>query len=145
MKDQISTMPPEGAFSWPVRVYYEDTDAGGVVYHAAYLRFLERARTEWLRDLGFDQSVIRERDNLVFAVRSMEIGFLKPARFDDVLSVSVFDCRAGRASFEMAQAIRREDGEVLCQARVRVACVDAETFAPKAVPKRIIREITNER
>lgn len=124
-----------------MRVYYEDTDAGGVVYHAAYLRFFERARTEWLRGLGFDQSRVREEMAVVFAVRAMEVEFLKPARFDDVLSVSVFDQRARRASFEMAQAIEREDGLLLCRAGVRVACVDPVTFTPRAVPEKIRKEM----
>ncbi|HGX92774.1 MAG TPA: YbgC/FadM family acyl-CoA thioesterase, partial [Candidatus Tenderia sp.] len=75
-------------FSWPVRVYYEDTDAGGVVYHASYLCFLERARTEWLRSLGLEQDVLRQRDNILFAVRHIDIAYLKPARFNDQLDVT---------------------------------------------------------
>lgn len=135
--DQTATVSPGDAFTWPVRVYYEDTDAGGVVYHAAYLKFFERARTEWLRHLGFDQSRVRIDDNALFAVRSMQIEFIRPARFDDMLAVSVRGAGARRASFRMAQAIRRQDGELLCEASVRVACVDASTFAPRAVPEKI--------
>lgn len=138
-------IPPSGAFTWPVRVYWEDTDAGGVVYHAAYVRFFERARTEWLRNLGFDQGLIRDELGVLFAVRSMEIGFRKPARFDDRLEVSVFGVAARRASLNLSQAIRREEGPLLCEARVRVACVDARSFTPKSLPKKIIREITDER
>ncbi len=134
---QTPTGSPENAFTWPVRVYYEDTDAGGVVYHAAYLKFFERARTEWLRHLGFDQSRVRIDDNALFAVRSMQIEFVRPARFDDMLSVSVSGFDARRASFRMAQTIRRQDGELLCEASVRVACVDAATFQPRAVPKKV--------
>lgn len=141
-KDAI---PPSGAFSWPVRVYWEDTDAGGVVYHAAYVRFFERGRTEWLRDLGFDQGRIRDELGVLFAVRSMEIGFRKPARFDDRLEVSVYDVAARRASLELSQAIRREDEALLCEARVRVACVDAQKFSPVPIPERIRKELMDER
>ena len=80
---------PIPVFSWPVRVYWEDTDAGGVVYHASYLRFLERARTEWLRALGIGQSQVRERDNVVFVLRDLNIVFAKPARLDDELRVTI--------------------------------------------------------
>lgn len=145
MADQSSTTPPKGAFSWPVRVYWEDTDAGGVVYHAAYVRFFERARTEWLRAMGFDQGRLRDEEGVLFAVRSMEIGFRKPARFDDRLEVGVYDVSARRASLQLAQAIRREDGLLLCEARVRVACVDAESFAPVAIPAILGKELMDER
>lgn len=135
---------PSGAFHWPVRVYYEDTDAGGVVYHANYLRFFERARTEWLRSLGFDQSRVRSEHGVVFAVRSMAVDFIKPARFDDQLRVTVFDARARRASMSMQQAIQREDGELLCRAEVRAACVDAGEFAPRPLPEAIRARIKGE-
>lgn len=134
---------PGSAFVWPVRVYYEDTDAGGVVYHAAYLRFFERARTEWLRALSFDQSRVRAERGVVFAVRAMNVDFLRPARFDDELSVSVHDVRTRRASFELSQGIHRA-GELLCRAHVRVACVDGDDFAPRAIPEAIIRAIGKE-
>lgn len=134
----------EAPFTLPVRVYYEDTDAGGVVYHAAYLRFLERARTEWLRMMGFDQSLVREREGVVFAVASMSIEFLRPARFDDELSVGVQDVSVRRASFELGQTVHRGD-ELLCRAAVRVACVDAEAFSPRPLPRAIRTEIMNER
>lgn len=129
-------------FSWPVRVYYEDTDAGGVVYHASYLCFLERARTEWLRSLGLEQDQLRQRDNILFAVRQLEIDYLKPARFNDALIVSAAVARMGRASFTFAQTIVREaDGVELCRAEVKVACVDATTFRPCAIPENIKAEI----
>jgi len=131
---------PCDAFAWPVRVYYEDTDAGGVVYHASYLRFLERARTEWLRSLGFDQGTVRESHGVLFAVRAMSLEFMQPARFDDQLRVSVFDLAPRRASFELAQAIHRGD-ELLCRAHVRVACVDAKDFTPRPVPEVIRKEL----
>lgn len=141
MRDRKGAGVPSGAFQWPVRVYYEDTDAGGVVYHANYLRFFERARTEWLRSLGFDQSRVRAEHGVVFAVRSMTLDFLKPARFDDQLHVGVFDTRAGRATLRMGQSIRREDGELLCQAEVRAACVDAHRFTPRSMPETIRAKI----
>lgn len=130
----------DGAFVWPVRVYFEDTDAGGVVYHAAYLRFFERARTEWLRSLGFDQSAVRKQYGVVFAVRSMTLEFIKPAHLDDQLRVSVFNVSPRRASFKLAQTIQRGDA-LLCKAQVRVACVDTVEFEPKPIPDAIINEI----
>ncbi len=116
-------------FSFPVRVYWEDTDAGGVVYHAQYLAFMERARSEWLRALGFDQTKLRTRDDQVFVVRAMNLDFRAPARLDDQLSVSVdlLECRG--ASFTLAQRIER-DGAVLVEAEVRIAAVRASDFRP---------------
>lgn len=120
-------------FSWPTRVYWEDTDAGGVVYHAQYLAFLERARTEWLRAQGWGQERLRREHGLVFAVRAMAINFRLPARLDDALTVGVrlHDCR--RASLVIAQTIDR-DGVRLVDAEVRLAALDAERFRPMAIP-----------
>ena len=123
----------EPVFSWPTRVYWEDTDAGGVVYHAQYLAFLERARSEWLRALGRDQRVLREAHDLVFAVRAMQLDFRLPARLDDALDVSVGLQRCGRASLVFAQAIER-DGVRLLDASVRVAALSASDFRPRAIP-----------
>ena len=92
-------------FSWPTRVYYEDTDAGGVVYHSQYLNFLERARTEWLRHLGFDHNNLRDEFKLVFVVHSMQIQFKKPAKLDDLLTISSELIKIGRGSFEFFQKI----------------------------------------
>ncbi len=129
-------------FSWPVRVYYEDTDAGGVVYHASYLCFLERARTEWLRSLGLEQDVLRQRDNILFAVRHIDIAYLKPARFNDQLDVTAAVATMGRASFEFDQTItRRSEAIVLCRATVKVACVGATSFKPCAIPNYIKAEM----
>lgn len=124
-------------FSWPVRVYYEDTDAGGVVYHANYLAFMERARTEWLRALGFGQRELAEELGVLFAVRSMELDFRKPARFDDELTVTAAIENLARARIDFAQEIRAESGEVLCSGRVRVACIDGDRFRPCAIPPAI--------
>lgn len=131
------SVPPQHSradpFRLPVRVYYEDTDAGGVVYYANYLKYLERARTEWLRVADIDQSDLVERRNLLFTVRSVDIDYRAPARLDDRLEVEARVLRIGRASIDFAQAVRR-DGTELCSARVRVACIDAGTFRPRALP-----------
>jgi len=122
----------KGEFIWPVRVYYEDTDSGGVVYYANYLKFMERARTEWLRSLGYEQNRLID-EGLIFAVRRAEVDYLKPARFNDMLQIKsrIFDCR--RASIEFAQSVCREE-EVLCHGRIRIASLDVETFKPRALP-----------
>lgn len=122
-------------FSWPVRVYWEDTDASGVVYHANYLRWFERARTEWLRARGFDQERLRVEQGVAFTVASLEIRYLRPAHLDDALSVEVAVAEARRASLSFRQALRRAaDGELLSEASVRVGCVDAASFRPRAIP-----------
>ncbi|MEW6332499.1 MAG: tol-pal system-associated acyl-CoA thioesterase [Pseudomonadota bacterium] len=126
----------KAVFSIPIRVYYEDTDAGNVVYYANYLKFMERARTEWLRALGFEQDELIRRDGVIFAVRSANIEFRKPARFNDLLQATVRVSRRGRASLTFAQEIRRGD-TVLCEGEVKVACLDAATFAPRPVPENI--------
>lgn len=118
-------------FTLTIRVYYEDTDAAGVVYHANYLRFMERARTEWLRSLGFEQDDIARRDGVMFVVCSAAMEFLKPARFNDFIDVDV--AGHGGASITFAQNIRHA-GAVLCTAEFRVACVDCATYAPRALP-----------
>ena len=126
------------AFVWPVRVYYEDTDAGGVVYYANYLKFMERARTEMLRSLGFEQDVLRHTQGIVFAVHSLCADYHKPARFNDALEVTCRIVSLKRASLDFAQQVRRA-GEaepvLLCSARVRVACLQADRFSACAIPK----------
>lgn len=130
-------------FIWPVRVYYEDTDHGGVVYYANYLRFMERARTEWLRSLGFEQDRLKEEEGLIFAVRSVELKYLQPARFNDSLDVTVRVVNYGRASIDFAQQVRR-DNHVLCEGVVRLASVDAEGFQPKPTSRQIIDRLKEE-
>jgi len=130
----------EPVFSWPTRVYWEDTDAGGVVYHAQYLAFLERARTEWLRARGKGQQALRVDHDLVFAVRSMRIEFRQPARLDDALDVTVGLRQCRRASLVIAQAIRRE-GVLLLDAEVRVAALNASDFRPRAIPGTLYGEL----
>lgn len=129
-------------FSWRVRVYYEDTDLGGVVYYANYLKFLERARSEWLRALGVSQSRLLEQERRLFAITAVEIQYHRPARFEDELVVSVALEDLRRASMRFRQTIRREheDGELLCSARVTAACLDADTLRPKPMPMHLFPE-----
>ncbi|AKR44754.1 4-hydroxybenzoyl-CoA thioesterase [Methylophilus sp. TWE2] len=123
-------------FVFPVRVYYEDTDAGGVVYHSRYLNFMERARTEWLRASGFTQSTLTQQEQVLFVVHSMQLQFKKPARLDDELEVFSQLMEMGRGSFSCRQHIMRDD-TVLIEAQVKVACVDADSFKPTGIPARI--------
>jgi acyl-CoA thioester hydrolase len=123
-------------FEFPIRVYYEDTDAGGVVYHSQYLNFMERARTEWLRHLGFEQTFLRESLNILFVVHSMQIQFKKPAKFNDMLQVSSQLVNLRLGSFECQQKISREE-EILIEAQVKIACVDVLTFKPTGIPTQI--------
>ena len=125
-------------FAWPVRVYWEDTDAGGVVYHAGYLRFMERARSEWMRALGVDQLAFRQATGLAFMVRDMQIDFLKPALLDDELSVTVEVKERRAASILFTQTITKADGSCLIRASVRVACVDLERMRPALIPSDLI-------
>ncbi len=129
-------------FDWPVRVYYEDTDAGGVVFYANYLRFMERGRTEWLRALGYEQDDLRQREGIIFTVRRVEIEYLAPARFNDRLTVRSSLDQVGGASLDFAQRIIREtDGVICCQGSVKVACLHAETFRPRRMPASLLSAI----
>lgn len=130
----------KGDFSIPVRVYYEDTDAGGVVYYANYLKFMERARTEWLRGRGFEQDQLSTQEQLIFAVRAIKVDFLKPGRFNDLLEATVNVRRIGGASLTFLQEIQRK-ATTLCQAEVKVACLDAQSFAPRAIPNHIASQL----
>jgi acyl-CoA thioester hydrolase len=126
----------EISFSTDIRVYFQDTDAGNVVYHGAYLNFFERARTEWLRHLGFEQPQLIERFGVMFIVRSMELKFLRPARLDDLVEVSVDVSRMGRAQVTLAQEVAIK-GAVLVRALVNLACVSTESFQPQPLPGEI--------
>jgi acyl-CoA thioester hydrolase len=121
-------------FSFPVRVYWEDTDAGGVVYYASYLRFLERARSEWLRGLGVDQVRLMRDERLQFVVVEANVRYHRPAKFDDELRVSVTLESLRGASIAMRQEVRRGE-ELLVSAIVRAACLDADTLKPRPLPK----------
>jgi acyl-CoA thioester hydrolase len=123
-------------FSWPVRVYWEDTDGGGIVYYANYLRFLERSRTEWLRSLGFSQQALAREPGVLFAVVNVSVQYRRPARLDDELIVTCEPRADGSVCISFAQRILRAvDGEPLVSAEVRVACVDARTFRPTKLPE----------
>ena len=124
-------------FNWSVRIYYEDTDAGGVVYHANYLKFFERARTEMLRSIGIEQDTLRNEQNCLFAIRSVQIDYLKPALFNELLEVSskVIDYRKTNLTF--AQTLVRQQ-QVLTEAVIRVACLDATTLKPTLIPFAIL-------
>jgi len=125
-------------FSWSVRVYYEDTDTGGVVYYANYLKFMERARTEWLRELGFMQDELIQQQDVLFAVRHIELDYLQPARLDDTLSIDVELVDAGGASMTLAQQITKQnESDVLCTGTVKIVCLKASTFKPTALPSAI--------
>jgi acyl-CoA thioester hydrolase len=119
-------------FSFPVRVYYEDTDAGGVVYYANYLKFLERARTEWLRAAGFEQTKLLHDYNVIFVVRSVTIEYLRPAKFNDELIVTVRLEKLGRSAIEVFQTVERD--RRLIEAQVKIVCVDRASFKPVSIP-----------
>jgi len=123
-------------YSIPIRVYYEDTDTGGVVYHSNYLNFMERARTEWLRALGFEQDELLREYGVIFAVSAVSVAFHKPARFNELLAVTVALDRRGAASLTLKQEVRRAE-EVLASGEVRIACIDAQRFVPVAIPARV--------
>lgn len=121
-------------FSLPVRVYFQDTDAGGVVYHANYLNFMERARTEWLRTHGYSNAGLMKEFGLVFVVRSFKLDYLKPALLDDLLDVTAQIKDIGRSRISLLQTVRRGD-EVLTEAEVHLVCVSLESFKPVSVPE----------
>ena len=129
-------------FSWALRVYWEDTDGGGVVYHARYLHFLERARTEWLRGLGVTQSNWKREADRVFALRDLQVDFVSPARLDDELRVSVQVCELRGASLRFVQTIvRASDGATLVRAKVRAACLRASDFRPAPIPEALVERM----
>ena len=124
-------------FNWPVQVYWEDTDAGGVVYHSQYLNFMERARTEFLRSLGAMQTLLRDDLGILFVVRDIQIRFKKPAKFDDALSVNTALIKVGRSLLEFEQNIYRGD-EHLIAAKVGVVCIGATSFRPVSIPDKML-------
>ena len=128
-------------FAWNVRVYWEDTDAGGIVFYANYLKFFERARTEWLRFLGVEQQALRERTGGMFVVSGTEVRYHRPARLDDLLLVTAQVVEAGRASMTIAQTAHRgtgPDGELLCEGSIRIGWIDAQTFRPQRIPAEVL-------
>lgn len=135
---QASPAPAGAAeFTWPVRVYYEDTDSAGVVYHSNYLKYMERARTEWLRALGFSLQRLREEEGMLFVVTDMSIRFQRPARFDEQLNVTTRLNNMNAASLNFIQFINNGDAEPVCTAEVAIACLDAASMKPRRIPDAI--------
>lgn len=130
-------------FVWPVRVYWEDTDAGGVVYYANYLRFMERARTEWLRALDIEQGPLKEQAGVMLVIAHIEATYRRPARYGDLLQVTARVIEVGRASLSFEQRIYRQEvgGELLLEGRARAGCIDAGSFRPRALPELIVRNL----
>ena len=136
-----------------MRVYYEDTDSGGVVYYANYLKFMERARSEWLRNFGVEQDVLSTEYGIIFAVRSVSVRYLRPARFNDLLHVGVRLVERRAAELTFAQPVLRVagadaapgEGDLLCTGEVQVACIDSRRFRPRRIPGHLLAEIERER
>lgn len=146
---KIETPNNLNVYSLPVRVYYEDTDAGRVVYHSNYINFMERARTEWLRSLGYEQDILIREQGIVFVVRSLQVDYLKPALFNDLLHVEAAIHDIGRTSVHFRQNIWRDNKlenkrEHLIAGIVRVVCVDADSFRPTAIPSEIRGKFSGE-
>jgi len=132
-------------FSWPIRVYYEDTDSGGVVYYANYLKFMERARTEFLRNSGFEQNQLKQEQGILFAVHSLSIQYIKPAVFNDELMITTKITATGKASLTFQQSIKRfSDNTLICDAEVKIVCLNAEKFLPVAMPEKILTMVEKE-
>ncbi len=137
MHTDVATRPP---FRHALRVYWEDTDAGGVVFYANYLKFFERARTEWLRALGVSQQALRDETGAIFIVSQTHVRYLRPARLDDLLSVTVALRESGRASMSLSQQAFR-GAELLAEGDIRIGCVDAGSFRPRRIPDSLLERI----
>ncbi len=131
---------PEHHYAHTVRIYWEDTDAGGVVFYANYLKFFERARTEWLRSHGYGQEAVREQTGAIFIVSQTSVRYERPARLDDLLEVTVHVQHAGQASMTIAQEAWRGD-QRLATGEIRIGCVDATTFRPRRIPEDLLRAL----
>jgi len=135
-------------FIWPVRVYWEDTDAGGVVYYANYLKFMERARTEWLRALDIEQMPLKEQEGILMVVAHVDVSYRRPARYGDLLQVVCSMSEIGKVSLTFEQRVYRAaegnaaGGELLVNGTTKVGCIDANTFRPKALPKIIVESLS---
>jgi acyl-CoA thioester hydrolase len=132
---------PHLSNSFSIRIYWEDTDAGGVVYYANYLKFFERARTEWLRALGVEQQQLQTQTGAMFVVADTQVRYLAPAKLDDLLTVSVAVLELGAASLQLQQQAWRGD-TLLVQASIRIGCVDAQTFKPRRIPAQVLDALT---
>ena len=131
-------------FQWPLRVYYEDTDTGGVVYYANYLKFFERARSEWLRSAGIAQQLLTEKEHVMFVVKNATIDYHLPAKLDDQLEISVRVEKLGKASVNFYQEAWRQNKdarELLCHGRIRVGCVDTVSLRPTPIPSAVLEKI----
>ncbi len=130
-------------FNWPIRVYYEDTDAGGVVYHANYIKFFERARTEMLRSMGFEQDALRVEQHIIFVVHNLQVDFLKPALFNQALVVEseITELKKSRLVFTQLLLV---DGVLLCRAEVGIACVNSASMRPTAIPQILLEKFNHE-
>ena len=133
-------MPPD--FTWNIRVYYEDTDTGGVVFYANYLKFFERARTEWLRAAGVGQQALSETHGVMFVVKSTAVDYHAPARLDDLLTVTVVVEKLGRASVQFLQQAWRGE-QLLSSGHIKVGCVDVNSFRPSPIPAQVVTKIEN--
>ena len=136
----IAPAPEKPDFRWPVRVYWEDTDAGGIVFYANYLKYFERARTEWLRSLGHAQEAMRAQAGVMFVVTDTRVHYRRPARLDDLLDVTVQVQHAGRAQMTVAQQAWRGT-ELIAEGSIRIGCVDAGTYRPQRIPTSHARSI----
>jgi|TARA_B100001996_G_scaffold348476_1_gene306661 acyl-CoA thioester hydrolase len=131
-------------FIWQIRVYYEDTDAGEVIFYANYLKFMERARTEWLRKIGFDHKILKEKYELLFAVKNLTIDYIKPGHLDDLLTVTSELLDSRKASLTFGQNIKNENNELLSEAKVKIACINSKTLKASPMPDKLILELTND-
>jgi acyl-CoA thioester hydrolase len=141
MQPSPSSTPAAALFEHTLRVYWEDTDAGGVVFYANYLKFFERARTEWLRSLGVGQQALREATGAIFIVADTQLRYIAPARLDDALRVTVHLQQRGQASLHVQQQAWRGD-TLLCEGRIRIGCVDEGTFRPRRIPNDVLALLT---
>lgn len=136
------------AFTFPIRVYWEDTDAGGIVFYANYLKFFERARTEWLRDLGIEQQKLRDETGGMFVVTQAELNYLKPARLDDMIAVTAVLQSSGRASITIAQQAFLQPlssdpaPQLLCEGSIRIGWVHSATMRPARIPNSIVEKLS---
>lgn len=133
-------LPSAPVFEWPVRVYWEDTDAGGIVFYANYLKFMERARTEWLRQQGVGQQALAEREGALFVVTDARLRYLGSARLDDALQVSVEPLEVGRARLSFRQRCRLGE-QLLCDGQITVACIDRALHRPRRIPQGILARL----
>jgi len=136
-------MTAPDTYAHPLRIYWEDTDAGGVVFYANYLKFFERARTEWLRSMGFGQEELRTQTGALFVVSQTTVRYLRPARLDDLLTVTVRVQHAGQASMNIAQVAWRGD-EQLATGEIRIGCVDAQSFRPRRIPEPMLNALAEQ-